>query len=200
MLNILLTLELPVSGGTLDRVRPANNKDHPFLIITLNPTTTKKELTQRLPFLIDWTSFATAVGQRHAQRLPLNGIPSTTRRRTHIRRASGLQMSRRMLGQPLRDRLVRHASPLRVVKLALVPVGALFPVRTGWRRIAPSHPQEVVQRWAGPAERVVRGHEAIVHERVHQHPLFDHLLELGTLLHQVAVVVIRNHDAVIFCC
>lgn len=180
--------------------------EHHPSIITINPSTPQKtktkKLTQRLPFLIDWTSFATAVGQRHAQRLALDGVPSTTRRRTtrHVRRTPCLQVSRRILGQSLRDRLVRHAAPLRVVKLALVSVGALFPVRTRRRRIALPNTQEVVQRRAGPAERIVRGHEAIVHERVHQHSLFDHLLELGALLHQVAVVVIRNHDAVIFCC
>lgn len=86
-----------------------------------------------------------------------------------------------------------------MVELAFVPIGALLPVRAGWRGIALAglHPQEVVQRGPGPAERIVRWHEAIVHERVHQHPFFDHLLELGTLLHQITIVIVRYHDTVV---
>lgn len=113
---------------------------------------------------------------------------------------SGLQVSLRVFGQTFGDALVRERSSLRMVVLALVPIRALLGVGTGRRGVALFRlgPQEVIQGGSGTTQRVVGRHESVVHEAVHQDPLFDHLTELGALLAEVSVVVVAHHDAVHF--
>ena len=80
---------------------------------------------------------------------------------------------------------MRNIPPLSVEELALVSIGALLLVRTGLgfqTHTCPSsrlQPQEGVEGGSVPAQGVVRRHEGVVDEAVHQDSLFDHLLELG---------------------
>ena len=57
--------------------------------------------------------------------------------------------------------------------------------------------QKLLQLGSISAERVVRRHEAVTDEDVHQLSLVDHFPVLGVLRHQVAKVVIRDDDALV---
>ena len=70
-----------------------------------------------------------------------------------------------------------------MVKLALIPIGALFPVRTrlldtGARpgSEGSGHFQKVVQGWSVAPIRIIRRHELIINEGVHQDALLNDLL------------------------
>lgn len=92
-----------------------------------------------------------------------------------------------------------QGSPLGMVVLALVPVSAFLGIRTRRRRIAllRLNPKKVVQRRARPTQRIVWGHEVIVHERIHKYSLLHDLAVLSVLLTQISVIVIADNDAII---
>lgn len=108
-------------------------------------------------------------------------------------------MSLGMLRETFSDALMRQRPPLGMVVLAFVPVGALLRVGARGRRIPLLRldPEEIVQRRTRSTQGIVRRHEVIVHERIHEYPLLHHLAILRVLLAQIPVVVVAHHDAVV---
>lgn len=47
-----------------------------------------------------------------------------------------------------------------------------------------------------PTQRIVRGHETVVDERIHQQTLLYHLFELWRLVEEISVIVVGNHDPI----
>ena len=68
-----------------------------------------------------------------------------------------------LLGQTLRDGLVRSVAPFRMVVLTLVAVSAFFPVRARWKtaRIRSWLAQELFKLGSVPTQRIVRRHKPV---------------------------------------
>ena len=91
-----------------------------------------------------------------------------------------------------------------MVKLALIPIGALFPVWTGLLDAGArpgsegsGHFQKVVQGWSVAPIRIIRRHELIINEGVHQDALLNDLLIFLLDGDKLSVMVIGDDNCTI---
>ena len=94
-----------------------------------------------------------------------------------------------------------------MVKLALIPIGALFSVWTrlldaGARpgREGSGHFQKVVQGWSVAPIRIIRRHELIINEGVHQDALLNDFLIFLLDGDKLSVIVIGDDNCTIINC
>ena len=82
-------------------------------------------------------------------------------------------------------------------ELALGAESTLLPVGTPLRICAADtrlDSQEVLQTGSILAERILNRHECLIDERVHEHPLLYHLLEVLAVIQILLEVVVRHND------
>ena len=94
-----------------------------------------------------------------------------------------------------------------MVKLALIPIGALFPVRT-WLLDAGARPgtegsghfQKVVQGWSIAPIGIIRRHKLIINEGVHEDAFLNDLLIFLFDGDKLSVMVIGDDNCSIINC